>query len=203
MRGLFRQFWLDLLVSKHYVIAATIVFATSWVIGATDSSMSEFLISSTDPIRTIAQKIDESANPQLYFFLFIFFNNLIKLVMIVFLGAFLGIWPLVGLVINGMVLGYVLDHQVESAWIVFAKGILPHGIIELPAIILASAYGMRFGGTLLKSFFMLLNAEKRVKAGPEVVHFLWMTVPLLLVLAGAVLTAAIIESTITYQLMRS
>jgi len=202
MQGLLRQFWLDLLVSKHYMIAATLVFALGWVLGATDSDMAGFLQGSMEGMGGIADKIRESNHPQLYFFLFIFLNNAIKSILFIYMGAFLGVMPLAVLVTNGMMLGYVLQMDPErSAWLLFFKGILPHGILELPAVILACAYGLRFGGTLLKSFFMLFSTEKRGKAGPEITHFLMMTLPLMVIITVVLLVAAIIESTLTYQLM--
>ncbi len=202
MRNLFQQVWLDVLVSKHYLIAAALVFIVSWYLGATGSDLSGYLQGSAEGLGGIARKIAESEHPQLYMFLFIFFNNAIKVWLFIFLGAFLGIWPITVLVINGMMLGYVLTAQSEySPFLLFAKGILPHGILELPAIIIACAYGMRFGGLLLKSFFSVWNEEKRTRVAPELKHFLKMVIPLGCVLTIALLAAAIIESTITYWLM--
>jgi stage II sporulation protein M len=202
IRVLLNQIWLDFLITKHYLIAAALVFVASWYLGASGSDMNGFLQGSAESMGGIAQKIANSNHPQLYLFLFIFFNNAFKVWLFIFMGAFLGIWPLCVLVINGMMLGYVLTAQTEfSSFELFMKGILPHGILELPAIIIACAYGIRFGGLLIKSFFMLFNEEKRGKAGPEIVHFLKLALPVGLILVIVLFVAAIIESTITYGLM--
>lgn len=202
MRGLWRQFWLDLLVMRHYLIAAGLVFAFSWIYGALITKPPVSLQGSLEGLRQITETLDATSNPQLAYFLFIFLNNAIKAILFVFFGALLGILPIWVLVTNGMLLGYVLANQEQSAWLVFAKGILPHGIIELPAIILACAYGIRFGFTLIKSLFMLTNEEKRQRASAEIVHYLWMTLPLMLLLTVSLLIAAVIESTITFRLMQ-
>ncbi len=202
MRTLFQQLWLDILVSKHYLIAATLVFLASWYMGANGSDLNGLLQGSAEGMSGIAKRIAESNHPQFYLFLFIFLNNAFKVWLFIFMGAFLGLWPLTVLVINGMMLGYVLTAQADhSATELFIRGILPHGILELPAIVIACAYGIRFGGLLLKSFFTLWNADRRGKAGAEILHFLKAAVPLGAVLTLVLLAAAIIESTITYWLM--
>lgn len=193
---------MDLLVSKHYLIAAGLVFAFSWIYGALVTTPPVSIQGSMEGIRQIAETLEASKHPQLYFFLFIFFNNAIKAILFVFFGALLGVLPVWVLVVNGMMLGFVLANQEQSGWIVFIKGILPHGIIELPAIIIACAYGIRFGFTLIKSLFMLFSEEKRKRAGAEIVHFLWMTLPLMALLTVSLLVAAVIESTITFQIMK-
>lgn len=202
MPRILKQFWLDLLASKHYIIAALMVFLAGWLLGVNDSGLSSFLQGSSDSLKDIAGKIANSAHPQLYLFLFIFLNNAIKAILFIYLGAFLGLWPLSVLLINGMMLGYALTtHPSGSPVLLFMKGIMPHGILELPAIIVACAYGIRFGGVLIKSFFMLLSPQRRAGAKSEVIHFLKMTLPLVVILTIVLFIAAVIESTITWSLM--
>lgn len=194
--------WQDMIASKHYLIAACIVFVTSWVLGATGDQYSAFLQGSSESMGQIAQRIAQSDHPQLYFFLFIFANNAIKTVLFIYMGAFLGIWPLTVLVINGMMIGYLLEtHPSGEPLMLFVKGILPHGILELPAILIACAYGIRFGGVLVKAFFSLPSPERRARAGAEITHFLKMTLPLSVALVIVLLVAAVIESTVTFALM--
>ena len=73
----------------------------------------------------MSKSISSKENPQVWFFIFIFLNNAIKSVIIIFLGLLLGVLPLFMLIANGMILGYVLSLQTnESTLSIVLKGIL-------------------------------------------------------------------------------
>lgn len=203
MIRLFKQLWMDIRSMKHYLIAAGLVFFIGIWMGATDERLSSFMNNSLEGMRGIVGEIEGSDHPQLWFFVFILLNNVIKSIFFVFIGAFFAIVPLFVLVVNGMILGYVVLHPAQdlSSWVIVLKGILPHGIIELPAIVLACAYGIRLGSLMLKGLFSLMNEEKRTKVGLDLKHYLKMTLPLMIVLTVSLFVAAIIESTFTYWLM--
>jgi stage II sporulation protein M len=84
----------------------------------------------------------------------------------------------------------------------FLKGILPHGIIEIPAFILACALGLRLGFLVLESFGGLFSHEKRAQFQNRFRTFMKQLVPMVILVAGLMLLAAVIESTITYNLMK-
>lgn len=203
MKLLFRELWIDIFRMKHYLIAASLVFLIGIWMGATDERLINFMNNSIEGMRGIVEGIQDSNHPQLWFFVFIFFNNTIKSIFFVFIGAFFAVVPFFVLVVNGMTLGYVVFHpdQDLSPWMIVMKGILPHGIIELPAIILACAYGIRLGVLMLRGLILLMYVEKRAKVGLDLKHYFRMTVPLMLVLIVSLFIAAVIESTFTYWLM--
>ncbi|MNF03889.1 hypothetical protein D3C80_2032940 [compost metagenome] len=74
------------------------------------------------------------------------------------------------------------------------KGLLPHGIIEIPAIIIACAFGLRFGGKVIQSM------SGRVR-GSSWAEFMRQTVTASVWIVILLLLAAIIESTITLALL--
>lgn len=80
--------------------------------------------------------------PQLM--LIIFLNNSIKALLVIVLGYTLGIPPFIFLVVNGLLVGVVLGatSAVAGPWAA-VPGLVPHGIIEVPALLLASALGFR------------------------------------------------------------
>lgn len=206
MQGIWIRFWQDLRTSKHYLIAAALVFATGWAAGATGfGGMDRMAEQSAEGIGLIAEWMMSRDNPQLWMFLFIFLNNAVKAVLFVFMGAFLGLMPIYVLLLNGGMLGYVLQTASGPdmpGWELFVKGILPHGIVELPALIVACAYGIRFGFLLVRSLALALLPSRRSRAGAELLHFLTMLVPLTALLVLAMFAAAVIESTITPALLR-
>ena len=80
-------------------------------------------------------------------------------------GSFLGIYPVLMLMANGMLLGVIL-HQASlengnpSASPPCHEGVAPRDS-ELPAIILAAAYGMRLGITLFRWLVSFLVPNER------------------------------------------
>ncbi|HEX7055672.1 MAG TPA: stage II sporulation protein M [Bacilli bacterium] len=204
MGMLFRDFARDLRARKHDIIAAVLVFGIGIYAGFTSDHLGGWLEGEVESIGNIADLLERMPYPQLMFFLFIFLNNLVKSLLFVFLGAFFGLFPLVSLLINGMVIGYLsastMAHGGNLAQMI-VLGILPHGIIELPMVLLASAYGLRFGVLTGKWAFSFAVLPWRQKVAGELRHFFRMTLPLMLVLTVGLLVAAVIESTVTYSLM--
>jgi stage II sporulation protein M len=94
-------------------------------------------------------------------FLIIFINNAIKALGIIFLGILLGLPPLLFIVLNGFILGG-LGSALESVngWKYVMASFVPHGVIEIPVILLATALGLTVG---MESLKWLIRRESRVK----------------------------------------
>jgi stage II sporulation protein M len=94
-------------------------------------------------------------------FLIIFINNAIKALGIIFLGILLGLPTLLFIVLNGFILGG-LGSALESVngWKYVMASFVPHGVIEIPVILLAAALGFTVG---MESFKWLVRRESRVK----------------------------------------
>ncbi|MGD8400201.1 MAG: stage II sporulation protein M [Bacillota bacterium] len=77
----------------------------------------------------------------------IWFNNLIASVTAICLGVFLGIFPLLSLMGNGLAIG-IMQQLVEQNGLAarqFYLGLFLHGVFELPAFFIAVGLGLRFG----------------------------------------------------------
>jgi len=72
-------------------------------------------------------------------------NNLTAMVVFLFGAVSLGLVTLLGLVLNGLLVGAVVGIAVQrvAPEVVLAL-ILPHGVLEIPALLIASAVGLRF-----------------------------------------------------------
>lgn len=118
------------------------------------------------------------------FFFFILLNNALKIFLTVLLGAGFGILPVLFVFLNGYVIG-VFGFISESSvgWPVFLLSILPHGIIELPAFIIAAAAGYMIGAKVLKNIFRGAGypIKEEVKKGINL--FFKFVLPLLLIAA--------------------
>ncbi|KAF0195035.1 MAG: hypothetical protein FD169_1590 [Bacillota bacterium] len=121
----------------------------------------------------------------------LFIHNLRAVASSIIFGAALGIFPVVGMVLNGALLGVVMGFGVTHASIaVIAAGILPHGIIEIPALIIGAGAGLYLGwGTFNKRLWPGYK-----QAGIDASKILLLCVGLLAV-------AAVIEVNITPLVM--
>lgn len=166
--------------------------------GASSDTLRIMLQNQLDSLGTMAEQLSTMENAQFWTGVFIFFNNAIKSFMVMYLGLFFGIIPVFFLVMNGMIIGYLLSSLHEQGINVFElvlRGLLPHGILEIPAILIASAYGLKLGGIAMQWISGRQGGARLLK------HKLRMTLPLMLVLTVVLLVAAIVESTVTVWLL--
>lgn len=91
----------------------------------------------------------------------IFFNNSLKAFLTILSGLIFGLGPLIFLTINGSLLGMVIKGAVAQHGVVTAVlSLLPHGILELPSIIVSAALGFRLG---IVVFQKILRKDVRIK----------------------------------------
>jgi stage II sporulation protein M len=83
--------------------------------------------------------------------LFILENNISNAFIALVSGIILGIVPLVSLFFNGYVLGYVSFYAVGLEGGTILLRLLPHGIFEIPALILSIGLGIRLGFFIFSS----------------------------------------------------
>lgn len=189
---------------KHYFIASTLVFIAGMLMGALYSEQfRSFIDAQMEALKQITSSIEGKEKPQWTLFWIIFWNNASKSIMIIALGVFFGFIPLFFLLANGLLLGYVCAVVAQKASLLFVlKSIVPHGILELPAIIFASAFGLRLGFLVLKLMFSVINPERMAKNKENLRLFIKSLLPVCCLLVGVLLIAAVIESTLTYWLAR-
>lgn len=79
-------------------------------------------------------------------FVFVFVNNAIKALVMMYMGIVLGIVPVLFLVLNGLVVQIFAERIAEAAGgpAVFAS-LMPHGVVEIVAILLGAAVGLLLG----------------------------------------------------------
>ncbi|PZT54913.1 stage II sporulation protein M [Paenibacillus silvae] len=201
----FSTFMRDMSQIRTALIWAFLLFAVGigagWV---STGPLEQLMLNQIEGIRQVSQQLEQGGNVQWNFFLFIFFNNAIKSILVIYAGIFFGILPIIFLLINGMVLGFVVHATMNngaSFFDIVVKGLLPHGIIEIPVIIIACAFGLKFGGLTISSLAQL-GGEKRALIGTRWREFVKMTLTASFWVVILLFIAAIIESTITYALVR-
>lgn len=81
----------------------------------------------------------------------ILLNNGLKCLAAILLGPIFGIFPLLFVTTNGFVLGAlsVISARARGPWF-FLLAAAPHGVIEVPAVLLSAAVGLKEGWTFIK-----------------------------------------------------
>jgi stage II sporulation protein M len=141
------------------LILATSIFFVSLVLGTLiGQNTVEGLMRQ---VGAILEPLAPTGNLSILFLLMIFINNGIKALGLVLLGILLGVPPLLIIGLNGFILGG-LGSALESVngWRYVIASFVPHGVIEIPVILLATALGLTVG---MESLKWLLRRESRVK----------------------------------------
>jgi stage II sporulation protein M len=125
----------------------------------------------------------------------IFLNNTLKTVLAILLGSLFGIIPAVFLLGNGIALGVIFSLSAQTRGVGLSLlSIVPHGLLELPAVFLGTSIGLMVGSRVIKQF--LRPPETTI--GSELVQglrfFITVILPLLFIaaLVEAFLTAALV-----------
>jgi len=109
---------------------------------------------------------------------FIFFNNIQSSFFGMIFGVLFGIFPLIAVITNGYLLGFVASIVVSNEGVSVLWRLFPHGIFELPAIFISLGLGLKIGTFLfqkekLKSLKIYLKNSLRT--------FLFIVIPLLII----------------------
>jgi stage II sporulation protein M len=109
----------------------------------------------------VLESLASMGNLSILLFLIIFINNAIKALGLVFLGILLGLPPLLFIGLNGFILGgFSSALESVNGWRYVIASFVPHGVIEIPVILLATALSLTLG---MESLKWLLRRESRVK----------------------------------------
>jgi stage II sporulation protein M len=126
---------------------------------------------------------------------FIFLNNSIKCFLVVLLGFMFGIVPFLFITINGFVLGLITFEIEKLIGLPFAlAALLPHGIIEIPAVLLSSAIGVMIGYETVRKIKGKGSIKKRILEGTRFYAFRILPLLFLAALIEAFVTPIIINT---------
>lgn len=174
------------------IIITAAIFIFSVILGYFSAVF--FPAESLRKVRDVQESFSFAKDFNLFFiFLFIFINNIVKAFFAVLLGIFFGIVPLVFMFVNGQIIGLVSQvMQAKVGLFYVILSLFPHGIIEIPAIVIASAYGLWLGYKFFRRIVygepILLFVDFAFK------KFFTLVVPMLFV-------AAIVEAFLTPQIL--
>jgi len=126
---------------------------------------------------------DPLESTELEMFIAILFNNVVASFVFMASGLFIGIPPLMFMAFNGFFVGYVSYNAAQIRNITFVIAtLLPHGIIEIPTIILCSAMGVGLGYKIVHRILRRDGLQKY--AIESIMVFIKRIIPLLVLAAG-------------------
>ena len=179
---------------KRWVLVAIVLFGIGLVLGlavpvgsasfpsediAALSELSDILFSLPPPLMAI----------------FIFVKNASALLLSFALSPILCIVPAATLILNGGVLAFVSTMVIQEKSLGFLlAGLLPHGIIELPAFIIGEAAALSFGAMVI---LVLFKKKERSQLMPS----LKQNLRYLMIAFALLIPAAIIETFVTPLLL--
>jgi stage II sporulation protein M len=123
--------------------------------------------------------------------LFIFKNNIFVSFFAVVGGIFFGIISIGIILFNGFFIGAVVFELIQQyGGLVVMAGLIPHGMIELPMILISASIGLRLGLLTFQRVFKIKDVALKYELFKAIRFFILVIVPLLFI-------AAIIETYIT------
>jgi len=118
-----------------------------------------------DLLGTFMDTIEPSSPWKMFFVILL--NNSAKSFAILLSGILFGLVPLIAVATNGYVLGVVyLFASGKVVYVQEAQTILPHGVLEIPAVIFSAAYGLWLGVTFAKR----IQQRDMAGFGDQVIH---------------------------------
>jgi stage II sporulation protein M len=173
----FSEAWTYIKETKNYIFFAIILFLVSTAFGYFFKNNLTFL---DEVLKNLLIKTQGLDTPGMIFF--ILQNNLESAIFSILGGILFGIFPITNILANGAVLGYVLAISAEKVGFGVWWRILPHGIFELPAILISFGMAIKLGCSLFK------DKETRIETLKQRFYnsanaFLLIIIPLLIIAA--------------------
>ncbi|TCS94136.1 stage II sporulation protein M [Hazenella coriacea] len=199
-----RRFFQALKAERTFLIMSTLTFIIFSIIGYTNYQEIMQYLKQMGAFEQIQEAVDQiDRNPTfINAFLTLYVKNMVASFSMIGLGFFFGIIPLISLISNGLMLGVALASAAEVTgahpFTLFMTTILPHGILEIPALIIAASLGIRFGVFIIRGFIGIFSRtvmEENKKDWKELrqhIGVLMISVTILLFLAAMIESALVI-----------
>ena len=185
-RDNYTQSWNYIKESKNFIYFITTLFVLFSLIGfflPVPEAIAEQIFRF---IEDLLQKTQGMSQGELV--KFIFFNNLQGSFFGMVLGVLLGIFPIISIIANGYVLGFVASISVQTVGASILWRLFPHGIFEIPALLISLGLGLKLG-----SFIFQKNKIKYFK------EYLWNSLRVFVfVIIPLLIVAAIIEGSLIF-----
>ena len=156
--------WRYIKESKNFIYVAIGIFIAFFILAFFVHPSEALLNYISEFIQELLEKTQSMSAGELIGFIFL--NNFKSSFFGMVFGAALGVFPVLALIANGYILGFVSSLAVAESGIFSLWRILPHGIFELPAIFISLGLGLKLGSFIFqkkKVFLKIINVLLAVK----------------------------------------
>ena len=182
-------------IAPYLLASSALLLAAAFAGFAWTAHSSDFFAARREALGEFASLFVGLPRPLLA--LAIFVNNALKTLIVIVAGRLAGLLPVVFLLINGYVLGVVFYATVHTKGLwSFIVAIVPHGALELPAVLLGTGIGLMLGARAIARFLKKDNVDLSAEMARGLRFFLAVIVPLLI-------ASALIEAFVTASLAAS
>ena len=174
---------------RRWIFIAIFLFGIGLVCGsATPTSIASLISEDIDALKEISSILVPFSALTV---LLIFIKNASVILLSFVLSPIFCLIPILTLTINGWMIAFVSTAVIqEESFSYLLAGLLPHGIFELPALIIAQAAALSFGTTATLALFKKGRGKLLLPGLKQNLRYLMIALALLL-------PAAIIETYIT------
>ena len=175
LRDEYKKCWKFLNESKVYLILSTILFSISILVGILFPMFEEEILKIIQEMVLRFEGLNSFET-----IVTILGNNLQAALFAIVLGVIFGILPLIIAIFNGYLVGFIARYVIAEEGILVLWRLLPHGIFEIPAILISIAFGLKIGFELWRPL-----PEKILKKNfkESLRFFVFVIIPLLLIAA--------------------
>jgi len=164
---------------KPQLVLILLLFSMGLLLGLRDiSSLNNFL---NEILNAIAQPLKERSG--FYLFISILLQNLKASVVTIYSGIFFALMPMLSAVMNGIIIGALptnpnVSRSLSSLELFIC--LIPHGIFEIPALLISLAMGIKLGSWPFKK-----NKKQFIKGSIKkfTLCFMQLIIPLLIIAA--------------------
>jgi stage II sporulation protein M len=132
---------------KPYILILTLIFVVAFLAGILAPSSTRQQM--TDAFQVVADNYRGLEGGKLFFTILL--HNVMATIFLLISGIIVGIIPTLAIGANGFVLGVVYRQTAEIiGYSKAAMMVLPHGVIEIPALLIAASYGLWLGVMIVR-----------------------------------------------------
>jgi len=173
---------------KPYILILTLIFAFSFLAGTV--APSSIRRQMADMFQIVAGSYRDLAGGMLFFNILV--QNVMATIFVIVSGVIVGIIPAFAISSNGFGLGVLYRQAAEvSGYSKAALALLPYGVFEIPALLIAASYGLWLGVMVVRR----MRGKESTPLGSNLEHafrrYFAVVFPLLVV-AAAMETALIL-----------
>lgn len=149
----YKESWDYIKKTKNYLWIILAILIATFLIGFFVPAPE---ILSSEIMKLITEIIEKTQNmTSLELIFFIITNNIQTSFLGMIFGFVLGVFPILTAVVNGYLIGFVSAMSVSLEGGISLMKLLPHGIFEIPAVILALGTGMNLGDKFIEEIFKI------------------------------------------------